>query len=100
MIFLSFTIKTPYGNTEPFECPRIVKQGTVLGGSLCGSTIAELCSDLKLGGASLLDEKIGVVLFVDDTTTLNVTFNDVLKCHQIVVHFSYKRLKLNQLQTV
>ena len=90
------TIKTPYGNTEPFECPRIVKQGTVLGGSLCGSTTAELCSDLKLGGASLLDEKIGVVLFVDDTTTLNVTFNDVLKCHQIVVHFSNKkRLKLN-----
>ena len=36
------------------------------------------------------------MLFVNDTTTLNVTFNDALKCHQIVVHFSNKkRLKLN-----
>ena len=27
-------VKTPYGTTPPFECPRIVKQGTVLGGSV------------------------------------------------------------------
>ena len=89
-------IKTPYGKTETFQCPRIVKQGTVLGGSLCGSATAELCDDIKLGGASLLSEKVCAVLFVDDTTTLNVTFNDVLKCHQIVIHLSAKkRLKLN-----
>ena len=40
------TVKTPYGNTKPFDCPRIVKQGTVLGGSLCGSATAELLAEI------------------------------------------------------
>lgn len=41
-------VRTPYGPTPPFECPQIVKQGTVLGGSLCASATAELCKEVVL----------------------------------------------------
>ena len=91
------TVKTPYGITPPFQCPRIVKQGTVLGGSLCGSSTAELCKEIKHGGAPILNEIIKTVLFVDDSTTANIGFNDTIKSHQKVVLFSNrKRWELNE----
>jgi hypothetical protein len=49
-------VKSSDGPTRPFDCPRIVKQGTVLGTTLCGSTTAELCTELNHGGASILTE--------------------------------------------
>ena len=51
-------VKSPYGPTRQFACPHIVKQGTVLGSTLCGSTTAELCSELNHGGASVLSESV------------------------------------------
>ena len=74
-----------------------MKQGTVLGGSLCGSSTAELCKEIKHGGAPILNEIIKTVLFVDDSTTANIGFNDTIKSHQKVVLFSNrKRWELNE----
>ena len=84
-------VKTPYGTTPPFESPRIVKQGTVLGGSLCGSSTAELCKEIKHGGAPILNEMIKTVLFVDDSTTANIGFNDTINSHKKVVLFSNRK---------
>jgi hypothetical protein len=89
-------VKSPYGNTRPFDCPRIVKQGTVLGGTLCGSTTAELCSELNQGGASVLSESVKGLLFVDDTITANSTFNDTIQSNDKCVLFSKrKRVRFN-----
>ena len=94
-------VKTPYGNTPPFRCPQIVKQGTVLGGSLCGSSTAELCKEIKHGGAPILSEIIKTVLFVDDSTTANIGFNDTIDCHEKVVLFSKrKNWELNETKCV
>ena len=89
-------IKSPYGPTRPFNCPRIAKQGTVLGSTLCGSTTAELCNELNHGGASILTESVKGLLFVDDTITANNTFNDTIQSNQKVVLFSKrKRVEFN-----
>ena len=89
-------VKSPYGPTRPFNCPRIVKQGTVLGSTLCGSTTAELCGELKQGGASVLSESVKGLLFVDDTITANHTFNDTIQSNNKVVLFSKrKRVEFN-----
>ena len=94
-------VKTPYGNTPPFRCPQIVKQGTVLGGSLCGSSTAELCKEIKHGGAPILSEIIKTVLFVDDSTTANISFNDTIDSHEKVVLFSKrKNWELNETKCV
>ena len=42
----SINIRTPYGLTPSFSCPRIVKQGCVLSTSLCGSSTGQLCKEL------------------------------------------------------
>ena len=84
-------VKTPYGTTLPFKCPQIVKQGTVLGGSLCASATAELCKDLKRGGAPVLSESVKAILFVDDTVTANTQFRFTKESHLAVSHFSNKK---------
>ena len=84
-------VRTPYGPTPPFECPQIVKQGTVLGGSLCASATAELCKDLKRGGAPVLTESIKAILFVDDTVTANIQFRFARETHLAVTLFSNKK---------
>ena len=81
-------VKTPYGTTLPFKCPQIVKQGTVLGGSLCASATAELCKDLKRGGATVLSESVKAVLFVDDTVATNTQFRFTKESHILVTRRS------------
>ena len=81
-------IKNQYGKSKPFLCPKIVKQGTVLGSTLCSSSTAELCKKLDKGGVSIANQTIKAVLFVDDTITLNTNINDTINAHQRVILFS------------
>ena len=37
------TVQTPYGETSAFQTDPIVKQGTILGPSLCSSSTGEYC---------------------------------------------------------
>ena len=47
-------VKTPFGLTDAFQCPRIVKQGSVLSSILCSSSTAELCDTNFAGGIHIL----------------------------------------------
>ena len=89
-------VKTPFGLTDQFECPRIVKQGSVLSSNLCSSSTAQVCdSNLKGGiyaGASIIND----LLYVDDTTDVNDEINETDSSHHEVVNFSKsKRLTIN-----
>ena len=94
----SITIRTPYGITPSFSCPRIVKQGCVLSTSLCGSSTGQLCNELDQleCGASVLDAHVKTVLFVDDTATANTDVDGTIRSHKQVLSFKRrKRLELN-----
>ena len=84
-------IKTPYGMSNTIECPRIVKQGTVLGPDLCSSSTAEV-SDEKIGGGFSVGGMITKMLtYVDDTTDVNWGINDTISSHGQTVFFSKKK---------
>ena len=92
----SIKVKSPHGTTESFECPRIVKQGTVLGPTLCSSSTAELCDRNHSGGVLAGSTVINDIMFVDDTTDVNTDIVDHVESHNEVVNFSWsKGLSLN-----
>ena len=64
-------VKTPFGLTNQFECPRIVKQGSVLSSNLCSSSTAQLCDNNHVGGIYTGSFVLNDVLYVDDTTDVN-----------------------------
>ena len=41
-------VKTPFSLTNPFECSRIVKQGSVLSSNLCSASTAQVCDYFML----------------------------------------------------
>ncbi len=89
-------VNSPFGMTRPFECPRIVKQGTVLGPTLCSSSTAELCDRNKIGGVLVGSAVISSLIYVDDTTDVNTNIADHVDSHNEVVNFSLsKGLGLN-----
>ena len=89
-------VKTPFGMTEEFDCPRIVKQGSVLSSNLCSSSTAQICDQNMMGGIYTGTFVINDVLYVDDTTDLNDDINETVESNQEVVNFSKsKRLSLN-----
>ena len=84
-------IKTSYGISNTIECPRIVKQGTVLGPDLCSSSTAEV-SDEKIGGGFSVGGMVTKMLtYVDDTTDVNWGINDTISSHSQTVFFSKKK---------
>lgn len=90
-------VKTPFGMSAPFECQRIVKQGTVLSSNLCSASTGELCNSNNKGGATVGTVTINDILYVDDTTDPNSDIVDTIMSHDEVVNFSLsKRLSLNQ----
>ena len=89
-------VKTPFGMTNHFDCPRIVKQGSVLSSNLCSSSTAQLCDQNLMGGVYTGTFVINDVLYVDDTTDLNDDINEAIDSNQEIVNFAKsKRLSLN-----
>ena len=89
-------VKTPFGMTEEFDCPRIVKQGSVLSSNLCSSSTAQICDQNMMGGVYTGTFVINDVLYVDDTTDLNDDINETVESNQEIVNFAKsKRLSLN-----
>ena len=89
-------VKTPFGLTDQFECPRIVKQGSVLSSNLCSSSTAQICDYNHKGGMFTGTFVINDLLYVDDTTDINDDINETELSHQEVVNFSKcKRLTIN-----
>ena len=85
------TIRTPYGFSEEFSCPSIVKQGAVLSTSLCGSSTGRISKKLQSTnhcGTSIGSSNIHAVLFVDDTATTNSTTLGSIESHKTVVSFA------------
>ena len=95
----SITIRTPYGNSTEFSCPRIVKQGAVLSTTLCGSSTGQLGESLDTTdetGATVGSVVVRSVMFVDDTTTVNNKLMGSINSHHTVTSFARrKRLHLN-----
>ena len=89
-------VKTPFGLTDVFECPRIVKQGSVLSSILCSASTAQLCDINWSGGTYTGSFVLNDLLYVDDTTDINDEVNDTVTSHHEVVNFSKcKRLSIN-----
>ena len=89
-------VKTPFGLTNPFECSRIVKQGSVLSSNLCSASTAQVCDYNNQGGFYTGTFVVNDLLYVDDTTDINDDINETDLSHQEVVNFSKcKRLAIN-----
>ena len=93
------SIRTPYGTSDQFPCPSIVKQGAVLSTNLCGSSTGQLIAELDVTddcGAAVGSAVFNGVMFVDDTTTLNRNPIGSINSNNTVSSFSRKRrLNLN-----
>ena len=90
-------VKTPFGMSDYFNSPRIVKQGSVLSSNLCSSSTAELCDTNPYGGTMVGSLLISSVLYVDDTTDLNEDVNETDESHGEIMNLSgSKRLSMNQ----
>ena len=84
-------VKTPFGTTEPFTAPTIVKQGTVLGSKLCCASTAEICDEDCTGGASVGTVSLVSTVYVDDANRINNDINDTVINHDKFVFFSLKK---------
>ena len=84
-------IKTPYGISDTIICPKIVKQGTVLGPDLCSSSTAEVTDDKVGGGFSVGEMLTKILTYVDDTSDVNLGINDTGSSHSQVVFFSKRK---------
>ena len=92
-------VKTPFGMSEYFSSPRIVKQGSVLSSNLCSSSIAELCNTNITGGTMVGSLFISNLLFVDDTFDANEDPAETVESHNEVMNFSdSKRLGMNYIK--
>ena len=83
------TVQTPYGETSPFISDPIVKQGTILGPSLCSSSTGEYC-DIN-PGVCVGNLIISSLLFVDDIVDLSATLEDCQASHENALHFAKKK---------
>ena len=84
-------VKTPYGLTEPAEVIDTVKQGAILGSSLCSASTGEYCQVNK--GVTVGDVQIASLAYVDDVIDLNGNDEDTVQAHQNAEVFA-KRKKL------
>ena len=90
------TVRTPFGNADPFTTENIVKQGTVWGSKLCCGSTAEICDEDSVGGASVGDVTIHSTLYVDDCNRFSTDIIDNELAHYNFVNFSSrKRAPLN-----
>ena len=82
-------VKTPYGLTEPAEITDIVKQGGILGSSICSATTAEICGVNK--GISIGDIQIATLAYVDDLIGINENSYDTTVAHDNTKDFSRQK---------
>jgi DNA-binding protein len=83
--------KTPSGLTSPFTVERLVKQGSVMGSSLCGVQTGEYGNDVC--GYQIGNYNVKPPVFVDDIAAITQGINNVTDAHGKAVIFS-KRKKL------
>ena len=81
-------VKTPYGMTEMFETDPLVKQGTVLGSSMCSSLTGEYCGINHEQGAKVGNFTVSSLLYVDDLLDLTESLIDREKSHLQAVVFT------------
>ena len=86
------SVQTPYGETSTFTSDPIVKQGTILGPSLCSSSTGEYCGINP--GVCVGNLVISSLLFVDDIVDLSLSCEDFVSAHINALLFA-KRKKLN-----
>ena len=84
-------INTPFGMSKSISCPRIVKQGTVLGPDLCSTSTAEVVDNKVVSGGHVGQVKVKAVVYVDDTTDVNVEINNTVTSHNDIYFFSKKK---------
>ena len=85
----SVSVQTPYGETSKFVSDPIVKQGTVLGPTLCSSSTGEYC-DVN-PGVCVGNLVLASLLFVDDIVDLSLSKEDCEKSHANALHFAKKK---------
>ena len=82
-------VKTPYGLTEPSEITDVVKQGGILGSSICSTTTAEFCEVNK--GVTIGDLHVATLAYVDDLISLNENSYDTTSAHHNAEIFSMQK---------
>lgn len=82
-------VKTPFGLTEPAEVIDIVKQGTILGSSLCSASTGEYCQVNK--GVTVGDLQIATLAYVDDIYDLNQSDENTIEAHQNAQVFAMRK---------
>ena len=87
----SIQVNTPFGFTQPFSAPMIVKQGTVFGSKLCCASTAEVVKEDVIGGASVGTMSFVSSLYVDDCNRVNTDINDTINSHEKFINFSKKK---------
>ena len=85
----SVTVQTPCGVTNSFETDPIVKQGTVLGPTLCSSSTGEYTGQNI--GVNIADVIISSLIYVDDIIDLSSSVQDYLRAHQNALHFTARK---------
>ena len=83
------TVQTPFGETSKFTSDPIVKQGTILGPSLCSSSTGEYCG-INVG-VCVGDLLIASLLYVDDIVDLSLSIEDCIAAHVNAIHFANKK---------
>ena len=83
------TVQTPFGETSMFTTNPIVKQGTVLGPTLCSASTGEYCGTNL--GVSVGDLVLATLLYVDDIIDLSSSTNNCMESHGKAVHFANKK---------
>ena len=83
------SVQTPYGVTTSFKSDPIVKQGSILGPSLCSSSTGEYCDTNP--GVCVGNLVISSLLFVDDIIDLSLSTGDCETAHANALHFEKKK---------
>ena len=77
------TVRTPVGNTEPFQINNIIKQGTVLGPVLNNCSLDDNCAEGQ--GYVMGTVVIKALEFVDDIADLNSGSENAANSNKIIV---------------
>ena len=87
---VNIVVNTPHGRTKQRSLSCIVKQGSVLGPTLCSSSTAELADESRYG---VNTGKINVpcAIFVDDILNLNTNSTNTIRSHDDTLFFSKKK---------
>ena len=92
------TAQTPFGPTDQLMVENLVKQGTVLGPILCGTSVSDYCKleANPYSGFYIGHVEVRSLGFMDDLNDINTNITDVVNSNDMAVHFeSIKRLRFS-----